>query len=219
MKINTFLTISILTLLGLCIHVNSSFAAKVYGDAIKSGKSLEATKEKIEDALMKLDKTIKPLNKLVSQEGDLRKTYKEFSSQLKGLTKIANDIRARATEMYAKGYKYFEKWGEETENIQSEDLRNRSEARRQSLLKQYVNIQDLMGEAKDVFVPLMANLQDIDVYLSSDLNAGSVASIDDIIKQANSNALIVEKKATVILQELLKVTEAINPERQTPKKN
>ena len=196
--------VSVITVVALLIGTCApSFAAQAYKKAEKSTESMRKTREEIEKAKVQKDKTMAALEQLVGQSGgDLRKPYKKFADELKKLDKSSEKVRKIATDMRAKNQDYFKAWEQELSKIQNPDLQKKAGQRRSEAVKKFEEVSPKMQEARDLFVSFMANLQDINSYLGTDLSPGGIATISDMVKETQDQSKAVDDGIAKIMQAL-----------------
>jgi hypothetical protein len=153
-------------------------------------KSLAKSSRLIDKGTVLIDQTLANLNDLVTNPNpDLRKQSAAFSSSLNDLGSTAKDVSSKADEMKAQGAAYFAKWDEETAKMQNEDIRHRSQARKQEVAANFARISQQYDETKTLFQPFMSDLRDVQNYLNTDLTAGGLAAIKDVAAKSASDAI------------------------------
>jgi len=76
---------------------------------------------------------------------------------------------------------------------QNEDIRGRSETRRNEVASQFDRISRQYDETKSSFQPFMSDLRDVQKFLSTDLTAGGLAAIKDTTAKATKDAVPVKE--------------------------
>jgi hypothetical protein len=108
---------------------------------------------------------------------------------LNDLGSIAKDVSCKADEMKAQGAAYFAKWDKESARMQNEDIRHRSQERKQEVAANFARISQQYDETKTLFQPFMSDLRDVQNYLNTDLTAGGLAAIKDVAAKSASDAI------------------------------
>lgn len=153
-------------------------------------KSLAKSSRLIDKGTVLIDQTLANLNDLVTNPNpDLRKQSAAFSSSLNDLGSIAKDVSCKADEMKAQGAAYFAKWDKESARMQNEDIRHRSQERKQEVAANFARISQQYDETKTLFQPFMSDLRDVQNYLNTDLTAGGLAAIKDVAAKSASDAI------------------------------
>ena len=153
-------------------------------------KSLAKSSHLIDKGTVLIDQTLAKLNDLVSNPNpDLRKQFDAFNSSVNDLGSTARDVSSKADEMKAQGAAYFTKWDEETARMKNEDIRHRSQARKQEVAASFARISQQYDDTKTAFQPFMSDLRDVQNYLNTDLTAGGLAAIKDVAAKSASDAI------------------------------
>jgi chromosome segregation ATPase len=187
-------------LIGTCA---SSFGAQGRKKAEKSIESMRKTREEIDKAKTQKDKTMVALGQLVGQsQADLKKPFKKFTEELKKLDKSAEKVRKLATDMRAKNQEFFKVWETELSNIQNPELQQKAGERRSQAIKQFEDLSPVFQSTRESFVSLMASLEDIRNYLSLDLSPTGIATISDMVKEAQTRNQAVDEGLAKVKQEM-----------------
>jgi uncharacterized coiled-coil DUF342 family protein len=124
---------------------------------------------------------------------DLRQQYKRFDNAVTELSESVKDLASKAEEMKSRGADYFAKWDKESAQIQNEDIRSRSEIRRNEVAARFNRMSEQYDEARTAFRPFMSDLRDVQKFLSTDLTAGGLAAIKDTAAKASQDAVPVKE--------------------------
>ena len=153
-------------------------------------KSLARSSKLIDKSTVLIDQTQARLNDLVSNPNpDLRKQFDAFNSSVNDLGSTAREVSSEADEMKAQGAAYFTKWDEETAKIQNEDIRHRSQERKQEVAANFARISQQYDDTKTAFQPFMSDLRDVQNFLNTDLTAGGLVAIKDAAAKSASDAI------------------------------
>jgi hypothetical protein len=141
-----------------------------------------------------IDESLADLNDLVSNPyPDLRKQFKRFDHAVNELGVSAKDLASEAGEMKARGADYFARWDKEAAQIQNEDIRTRSETRRNEVAARFDRMSEQYDETKTAFRPFLSDLRDVQKFLSTDLTAGGLAAIKGTAAKATKDAVPVKE--------------------------
>jgi uncharacterized phage infection (PIP) family protein YhgE len=173
----------------------SSCKSEPYESGEATGKTVQQAADEVDRTAASLDATVKSMNALVEKPAiDPKPQFKSFSSELDALETRAKSVRDLATEMDANSKAYFAKWDAQIAAISNEDIRSRSQERRQKVDQAFTKIREQYAKAREDFKPLLADLKDIRTALAADLTpngidavkktAGKVASRADDVKKA-----------------------------------
>ena len=140
--------------------------------------NIQSTGNLITDLQGKLDTTLTSLNNLVNQpQADLRPQYKTFASNITALQSAAKKLSAARTDIAAKEKEYFAEWNQEIAQMQNADIKAISQSRRDEVAKNLASLKTSYAQTDMAFKPFLADLQDVQKYLSVDLTAGGLAAI------------------------------------------
>jgi len=153
-------------------------------------KSLAKSSKLIEKGNRQLDQTLAKLNNLVSSpNADLQKQFAAFDSSVNDLGSTAKSVCNKAEQIKAQGADYFANWDKESAKMNNEDIRHRSQARKQEVAANFDRISQQYDETKAAFKPFMSDLRDIQSYLNTDLTAGGLVAIKPFATKATSDAI------------------------------
>ncbi len=189
-------------------------SSDAYKKAADTGKKMKELQDQLTKAKAQIQKTVASLNTVVQPGGDLPKKYKNFTDELKELGKYSDDLRKRATDMRAKGAEYFDAWAKEQGAIQNPALLKKSQERQTAVKAKFEGIRPLMQKARETAVPFTANLQDVATYLGTDLTAGGVAAVGDMVKEIQGQSEALQKSLDAILAEMQKVSAELGATQQ-----
>lgn len=153
-------------------------------------KSLAKSSCLIEKGNVQIDQTLAKLNDLVSNpNADLQKQFAAFDSSVNDLGATAKAVSSKADQIKAEGADYFANWDKESAKMNNEDIRHRSQARKQEVAANFARISQKYDETKAAFQPFMSDLRDVQNYLNTDLTAGGLAAIKDVAAKSASDAI------------------------------
>jgi hypothetical protein len=153
-------------------------------------KSLAKSSCLIEKGNVQIDQTLAKLNDLVSNpNADLQKQSAAFDSSVNDLGATAKAVGSKADQMKADGADYFANWDKESAKMNNEDIRHRSQARKQEVAANFARISQQYDETKATFQPFMSDLRDIQSYLNTDLTSGGLVAIKPFATKATSDAI------------------------------
>lgn len=167
-------------------------ASSGYQKGNKTAEDIQTAANEIDKVSTQIDSTIKAMNALVeTPQADLVPQFKEFSSSLADLKSAADKVVSLRATMAENGKAFLEQWDQQLAAIKNEDIKARSQARKEEVSKALTSIKASYAEAASAFKPFMSELQDVQKYLSVDLTKGGI----DAIKEPAAKA--VAQSATV----------------------
>jgi hypothetical protein len=169
-------------------------ASDNYNKSARTAATLSQSSGMITKGTTLIDESLADLNDLVSNpHPDLRKQFEKFNNAVDELGVSEKDIASKAGEMKSQGAEYFAGWDKESAQIQNEDIRSRSETRRNEVASRFDRISQQYDETKAAFRPFMSDLRDVQKFLSTDLTTGGLAAIKDTAAKATRDAVPVKK--------------------------
>jgi hypothetical protein len=167
-----------------------------YDQGNKTAANIQAAADLIAALPGQIDTTLASLNDMVAKpQADLRPQYKQFAANVAQVESSAKQIGDARNAMGKKQKEFFAKWDEQLAQIRNEDIKARSQSRKDEVNQRLLAIKTSYAEAEMAFKPFMADLQDVQKFLSVDLTAGGVAAIKDTAAKATQHAVPVKASA------------------------
>jgi hypothetical protein len=161
-----------------------------YDTGNQAAAGIQATADRIAASSGQIDAVLASLNDMVEKpQADLRPQYKQFTANLSALESSAKEVAAGRQSMADKQKELFAKWDEQLAQIKNEDIKARSQSRKDDVNKSLLAIKTSYLDAATAFKPFMANLKDVQKYLSVDLTTGGIAAIKDTVAKVNQSAV------------------------------
>jgi hypothetical protein len=115
------------------------------------------------------------------QGGDLEERYDDLRNELERSEIAAKRVRARIESVRGVGDDLFDEWDEEIEEIQSPELRSKSETLRRDTHLRYEALVRAMEAASAKMDPVLVSFRDNVLFLKHNLNARAIASLRDTV--------------------------------------
>jgi Skp family chaperone for outer membrane proteins len=182
-KTKLSMTLALMVVMALPVLAASptSQADKVAAKMLDFDKYLSA-------ASAQITTTLASLNAMSTANGsDLVSKYKDFGKQVQKLDDMAKKAKAQSEKSSAQRDEYLKQWQASQDQIQNEQLKASSEARRAELMPKIEAIKTSLGSARDTFGPFMQDLKDINTYLGNNLTPQGVAGAADLITKCNTD--------------------------------
>ena len=182
--------ITCLSAVALTVGLVAGCASDNYQKGAGTASALTRSSELITKGGGQIDDSLAALNDLVSNpQPDLRKQFDTFATSVDNLDATAKDVAGRTEAMKAQGAAYFAGWDNEIATMHNEDIRNRSEARRDEVAARFARISQQYDDTRVAFQPYMSDLRDVQKYLSTDLTSGGLAAIKDTVAKTTRDAV------------------------------
>ena len=172
---------------------------------------LTSIADSVREGQKRVRATTVSLNELVTKPADLSKQFGQYVKNLDSLESQAASVRKAADKMAKEVDTYIKKWSEELAQIKNEDIRARSETRQQQVNDGLKRIQSNYQALAEAFKPFMADMQDIETALQTDLTRGGVESIRDIAAKTQEEAKVVLSRADDIAADFEALGRALSP--------
>jgi hypothetical protein len=211
-KTNSLVALAALTVAATQLFTAAPASAANYKQADKTGASIAEFRDDILIIKKEVDATLVALDKVVtSADTDPRKAFKEFDKAVPRVESAATKAKKHAEDMQAKGQDYFKQWETELAGVTNPDIRALAEKRKTQLQAAFGKIKTTMQPAKEEFNPWLADLKDLNKYLSNDLTIAGVDAAKDLIAKAKSEGQQVQKSLDKVIAELNTIVAAITP--------
>jgi hypothetical protein len=177
-------------------------ASSGYDKGNKTAQDIQTTANRIAGLPAQIDKTLASLDELVNKpQADLRPQFKQFNANLNDVESAAKDISAARHSMGEKSKEFFAAWDAQLAQINNEDIKAQSQARRTDVTKRLDSIKRSYTVAADAFRPFLSELQDVRKYLSVDLTPGGLAAIKPTVTKAKVDAVQLTSNITQVAEE------------------
>jgi hypothetical protein len=173
----------------------------------KAVESFRETQKNLAAASAQVQETNASLRQLTAAGagGDLRPVFNKFAEDVRQTQDLAKKAGERAAAMRAKTDVYVTQWNAEIQGISDEQLRAQGQQRMAAARADFGRVAGVAQEARAAYEPYMTGLQDIQTYLSNDLTAGGVASVQSKAQSTIRAGESLRQKLDALQQELEQV--------------
>ena len=172
-----------LTLLAGC-------ASSSYNKGAATSTALSSTGAAVAQTSTGVTGVLGALNNLTFKSaGDLRVQYDAFVSASKTLDSSIVNLDSKVASLQATASDYINNWTNQTAMIQSEELRKRSAERKDEVSGKINDVEGSYQDMKNSLAPFTSDVKDIQTYLGTDLTAGGLATIKDIVSKTKVDAV------------------------------
>jgi hypothetical protein len=194
-------------------------ASSGYDKGEKTAQNIQTAANRIAALPGLVDKTLASLDAMVNKPAnDLRPQFKQFNADLAEVESAAKEVGAARRSMGEKGKEFFAEWDKQLAQINNEDIKARSEARKREVNEKMDAIKRSYTEAEMAFRPFFNNLKDVQKYLSVDLTTGGVAAIKETVAKANQEAVKLKASATKLAEDFKALGVAMSSVTPAPPK-
>jgi Protein of unknown function (DUF2959) len=209
---NNLALMAVLAVLAGCVSHSYDKGAATAAALQSSADAVAETSARVNDALAALN------NLTFKSEGDLRNQFDAFGSAIGNLDKSNDKLALKVAETQAKASVYFDNWSNQLSAIQSEELRTRSTARRDEVTAKLADVNASYQNVKNSFKPFVSDLKDIQTYLGTDLTAGGLAAVKDIVAKTKVDAVPLRDSIKKLQASFSDLSTALSPMMPRPDK-
>jgi DNA repair exonuclease SbcCD ATPase subunit len=193
-------------------------AGSILGCA-SSGRSAESEKAigSMQDVINQLDTAKAQITK-ANTNLDALSTSPDLTAAFKNLSDSANEIksggdaaRERWASMQARGQEYVAKWQADMETIQSPEIKQSMEQRRELVRANYAKITEAAKQTREAYDPYLKDLQDIQKALSMDMNPAGVKAMASPIAKGKADGQTLLKAVDLLQTQLKDVMKGMTP--------
>jgi hypothetical protein len=196
----------------LALGVPLATTAAGYEKADKTGASIAEFRDEIVGIKKAVDGTLAALDKVAtSANTDPRKAFKEFDTSIPRVDAAAAKAKKRADDMRSRGKAYFDEWEKELATVSNPDIRRLAEERKAKLQATFGSIKGFMEPARDEFNAWLADLKDLQRYLSNDLTIGGIDAAKALIAKTKSEGRGVQLSLDKVVAELNTIVATLTP--------
>lgn len=171
-------------------------AAQIFGSDPESLKltdklidKAEGTVKQTVTAREEIQKTLDSYNALFKSEvKEVRDAYKSVEKGIERTEKQREVVKTHMDEMKTEADAYFASWTQSLQQIESPDLRKRSEDRMAETRRHFDGVLAAVDDARGQYEPFLKSLKDQWTYLGHDLNAEGIKSLKPDADKLNAQA-------------------------------
>ncbi len=176
--------------LAALLAVVAGCVSKSYDKGAAASAALQSSADAVSETSGKVNDVLAALNNLTfKSQGDLRDQYDAFVSAAKNLNTSTDNLETKVIQMRNAAAVYTESWTNQLAMIQSPELRQRSTDRMNEVTTNLKDVDTSYEGVKNSFKPFTSDLKDIQTYLGTDLTAGGLNTIKDIVSKTKVDAV------------------------------
>lgn len=194
-------------------------SAAGYKLADKVGASIAEFRDEIVTIKKDVDITLAALDKVVTTAvTDPRSAFKDFDKAVPRIEDSAKKAKKRAEDIKARGRAYFQAWEKELGTVNNAEIRKLAEERKAKLQATFDGIRTSMEPVRDQFNTWLADLKDLQKYLSNDLTIGGIDAAKELIGKAKTEGHGVQQSMDKVIGELNTIVATLTPAKGTARK-
>ncbi len=146
--------------------------------SVKASNSIREVDGDIRKMVVQSDVTASSLDALVKAgQPDLKKSFDAYSDNLAKFDSDGERVLKHVEEMKLRSKEYFSEWEKQGDAYTNPQIRELSEERRNKLAEVYAKVHTAGGGIKGAYLAYLADLKEIQTYLSNDLTPKGVEAI------------------------------------------
>jgi hypothetical protein len=147
---------------------------------------------------------------LLSQLGprpnvDLPTQLSDFRAAVSRTESQFDAARESMRSVNRQGDAFLQDWANEIALMSNQDLRQRSEARKQNLVQSFSETNDSMDSVEGGYSVFMSDLRDVERFLGVDLTPEGIAELSGTIAQTNADSQRLQGRIDVVISHLARV--------------
>ena len=190
MKISKIKFISLNLAFAVTLALAAGCVSKSYDKGTATATALQTSADAVAQTSSKVNDVLAALNDLTfKSQGDLRVQYDAFVSAAKNLDSATQTLDDKVVQMRDAAAAFAENWTNQIATITSPDLRQRSTDRMNEVTAKLKDVDGSYEGVKNSIKPFTSDLKDIQTYLGTDLTAGGLNTIKDIVAKTKVDAV------------------------------
>lgn len=176
--------------LSVLLAVAAGCASNSYDRGMATSTALQNSADAVSQVSTRVNDVLAALNNLTfKSQGDLRVQYDAFVNAGKNLGGGLDNLETKVIQMRNAAASFTENWSNQMATITSPDLRQRSAERMGEVSTKLKDVDASYGNLKNSFKPFLSDVRDIQTYLGTDLTAGGLDTIKDIVSKTKVDAV------------------------------
>ena len=212
MKTSQIKIISINFALAAVLAVLAGCVSKSYDKGTATATALQNSADAVAQTSGKVNDVLAALNNLTfKSQGDLRDQFDALVSASKNLDSANENLDAKVVQMRDAAVAYAENWTNQIAAIQSPELRQRSTDRMNEVTAKLKDVDSSYEGVKNSFKPFTSDIKDIQTYLGTDLTAGGLNTIKDIVSKTKVDAVPLRDSIKQLQASFSNLSAALSP--------
>lgn len=185
----------------ICLVAGCASMHRQKNDFAASG--VQTAAEEVDAESQDLDLTMRALHEMTDQPAaDLRQPFHHFQVALARLTSAAQKTETTGKRMQERNAAYLRSWDQQIAAMDYQRVREVSQSRRTAVAARCDALNQRYEESQAVVGPMIVYLNDIERALRTDLTTDGIASLQDLVHNAEQNALKVQTALSNLTGEL-----------------
>jgi hypothetical protein len=170
------------------------------------------------EAMGLVDTAMRSLDEIsVQANRNARPAYEAFAKTVHRLEVDSIKVRAHTQAMRARGAAYFEHWEKYLAGVDNEQVRQLAEQHRPELKQSFEQAQLAAQQVREVFRPLLSDLQKLRAVLEADPSLARIDSAKSLMLAAKDKGRQVQQGLDRLLAEMNSMTALLRPPGAAPR--
>lgn len=153
--------------------------------ATKTTDTMQTVEADYRQAALQIDATRASLEDLMNPgQTDMQAAFKAYTGNVEKMESIGKQLDNHSQKMTARGNDYFAEWEKQGTTYTNPQIRELSEQRRMELRQVYMKIPEASIGVRGSMNAYLADIRDIQKYLSNDLTSQGVQTIRPVAERA-----------------------------------
>lgn len=176
--------------LATALAVLAGCASKSFDKGTATANATQSAAVAVSQTSTKVTDVLGALNDLTfKSQGDLRKQYDTFVAATANLNKSIETLGTKVASMRDAAAAYSANWSNQLALINGTELRQKSLDRMTEVTTHLKDMDASYLEVKNSLSPFMTDLKDIQTFLGTDLTAGGLATVKDVVSKTKVDAV------------------------------
>jgi len=204
--------ISINLALAAVLAVVAGCASRSFDKGSATSAALQAGADAVAQTSTSVNGVLATLNDLTfKSQGDLRNQFDAFVSASRNLDASIERLDSRVVALQSTAAIYLSNWTNQMALIQNEDLRNRSTERKNEVSNQLAAVNASYESVKSSLRPFTSDLRDIQTFLGTDLTAGGLAAVKDVVSKTKVDVVPLRDSIKQLQASFSNLSAALSP--------
>ncbi|MGC8559628.1 MAG: DUF2959 family protein [Phycisphaerae bacterium] len=186
--ITTSIRIAVVTGASLGMASLTACSQAPYHQAMNTSSHASMTAEQAHVVSSQADALVGSLKQLQSSTGDLQKPYTDFTQSLGSFKSSYSSLKSDLSAMLNDQKSYLATWNKENNSIKNASIKKVAMSRYDAAAKDFASLTTSANSVTTSGDEFVAYMDDLNTYLSTDLNAGGLASGAPLFSKADVKA-------------------------------
>ena len=190
----------------------SGCATAGYKQADKTGEGIAQYRSEVVNVKRAVDSTLTCIDQIeITANTNPRGAFERFAKSVSSLEAAAAKAAKRGAQMKSQGEAYFRQWEEQLAQVNNPQIKQLAKERKAKLWEAFDSIKKVAEPLQTKFDPWLADLKDLQRYLSNDLTVAGVDASRNLFAKAKADGAEVDKAMDALVAELNTIAATLTP--------